>query len=113
MPVKIARSAPRPSFGLPELLVAIHISRQSCCKARKARIFTPVRESSGESRLKSYTAGPFSLPSQSKACWRGGQHALRSQYSTWIRRFSDDGADCPKVSTKAVVLDILRRPTCA
>jgi hypothetical protein len=29
MPVKIARSAPRPSFGLPELLVAIHTSRQS------------------------------------------------------------------------------------
>ena len=52
MPVKIARSAPRPSFGLPELLVAIHTSRQSCCKAAKARIFTPVRESSGESRLK-------------------------------------------------------------
>src|SRR6266436_257844 len=50
MPVKIARSAPRPSFGLPELLVAIHTSRQSCCKAGKARIFTPVRESSGESR---------------------------------------------------------------
>ena len=49
MPVKIARSAPRPSFGLPELLVAIHTSRQSCCKAGKARIFTPVRESSGES----------------------------------------------------------------
>jgi hypothetical protein len=36
MPVKIARSAPRPSFWLPELL---------------ARIFTPVRESSGESWL--------------------------------------------------------------
>ena len=52
MPVKIARSAPRPSFGLPELLVAIHTSRQSCCKAGKARIFTPVRESSGESRLR-------------------------------------------------------------
>ena len=33
MPVKIARSAPRPSFRLPELLVAIHTSRQSCCKA--------------------------------------------------------------------------------
>ena len=44
MPVKIARSTPRPSFGLPELLVAIHTSRQSCCKAGKARIFTPVRE---------------------------------------------------------------------
>ena len=51
MPVKIARSAPRPSFGLPAPLVAIHTSRQSCCKAAKARIFTPVRESSGESRL--------------------------------------------------------------
>jgi hypothetical protein len=49
--VKIARSAPRPSFGLPELLVAIHTSRQSCCKAGKGRIFTPVRESSGESRF--------------------------------------------------------------
>ena len=27
MPPKIARSTPRPSFGLPELLVAIHIPR--------------------------------------------------------------------------------------
>jgi hypothetical protein len=51
MPVKIARSTPRPSFGLPEPLVGIHTSRQSCCKAAKARIFTPVRESSGESRI--------------------------------------------------------------
>jgi hypothetical protein len=51
MPVKIARSAPRPSFGLPELLVSIHSSRKSCCKVGKARIFTPVPESSGESRL--------------------------------------------------------------
>jgi hypothetical protein len=55
MPVKIARSAPRPLFGLPELLVAIHTSRQSCCQAGKARIFTPVREASGESR----NNGPF------------------------------------------------------
>ena len=38
MPVKIARSAPRPSLGLPELLVAIHTSQQPCCKAGKARI---------------------------------------------------------------------------
>jgi hypothetical protein len=51
MPVKIARSTPRPSFGLPELLVAIHTSRQSCCKAGKARIFALVWESSGESRF--------------------------------------------------------------
>ena len=51
MPVKVARSAPRPAFELLELLVAIHTSRQSCYEAGKARIFTPVRESSGESRL--------------------------------------------------------------
>jgi hypothetical protein len=44
MPVKIARSAPRPSFGLLELLLAIHTSRQSCCKAGKARIFALVLE---------------------------------------------------------------------
>ena len=52
MPVKIARSAPRPSFGLPELLVAIHTSRQSCSKAGKGRIFALVCESSGESRFR-------------------------------------------------------------
>jgi hypothetical protein len=34
-----------------ELLVAIHTSRQYCHKAGEAGIFTPVRESSGESRL--------------------------------------------------------------
>jgi len=51
MPGKMARSDPRPAFGLPGLLVAIHTSRQSCCKAGKVRIFTPVRESSGESRF--------------------------------------------------------------
>ena len=49
MPVKIARPTPRPSFGLPELLVAIHTSRQSCSKAGKARIFALVWES-GEFR---------------------------------------------------------------
>ena len=54
MPAKMARSAPRPSFGLPELLVAGHISRQSCRKAGKARIFALVCGSSGESRLKSF-----------------------------------------------------------
>jgi hypothetical protein len=51
MPVKIARSAPRPSFGLPELLVAIHTSRQSCSKAGKARKFALVWESSGNPGL--------------------------------------------------------------
>ena len=46
MPAKIARSAPRPPFGLPEVSVAVRTSRLSCRKAGKARIFTPVRESS-------------------------------------------------------------------
>jgi hypothetical protein len=57
MPVKIARSTPRLAFGLPEVLVAVSTSRLSCCKAGKARIFTPVRESSGESRSKENGAG--------------------------------------------------------
>ena len=52
MPGKMARSDPRPSFGLPELLVAIHTSRQSCSKVGKAQIFALVWESSGESRLR-------------------------------------------------------------
>ena len=51
MPGKMARSDPRPAFGLPELLVAIHTSRQSCSKAGKARRFALVCESSGESRI--------------------------------------------------------------
>src|SRR5262249_61685897 len=49
MPVKIARSSPRPSFGLPELLVAIHTS---CSKAGQARIFALVCGSSEESRAR-------------------------------------------------------------
>src|SRR4029077_3993203 len=44
MPGKIARSAPRPPFGLPDALVAVLTSRLSCRKAGKARIFTPDRE---------------------------------------------------------------------
>jgi hypothetical protein len=43
-------------FGLPELLVAIHTSRQSCSMAGKARIFALVWESSGESRFKGLAA---------------------------------------------------------
>ena len=44
MPAKMARSAPRPPFGLPKVMVAVRTSRLSCWKAGKARIFTPVRE---------------------------------------------------------------------
>jgi Transposase DDE domain group 1 len=49
MPGKMARSAPRPPIGLPE--VAVRTSCLSSREAGKALIFTPVRESSGESRV--------------------------------------------------------------
>src|SRR5271169_2575370 len=49
---KTARSAPGTPCGLPEVLVAVSTARQSCVKNGKARLFTPVREPSGESRLK-------------------------------------------------------------
>src|SRR6266516_1961247 len=52
MPQKIAGSAPRPPFGPPEVTVAVRTSLLSCRKAGKPRISSPVRESSGESRLK-------------------------------------------------------------
>jgi chitodextrinase len=50
MPVKIARSTPRPSFGLRELLVASHISRLASRDAAKSLLSTLVSESSGECR---------------------------------------------------------------
>jgi hypothetical protein len=53
MPGKMARSAPRPPFWLPDALVTVLTSRLSCRKAGNTRIFTPDRESSGESRLMS------------------------------------------------------------
>jgi hypothetical protein len=37
MPRKMARSDPRPSFGLPEVLVAVSTSRLSCKRAGKTR----------------------------------------------------------------------------
>src|SRR5215510_1862806 len=52
MRVKIARSTPRPSFGLRELLVASHISRLASRDAAKSLLSTLVSESSGECRLK-------------------------------------------------------------
>jgi hypothetical protein len=52
MPGKMARSALRPPFGLPDAPVAVRTSLLSCRKAGKARIFTPVWDSSGESRFK-------------------------------------------------------------
>ena len=52
MPGKMARSDPRPSFGLPAVLVAVGTSRLSCKRAGKTRTLMPVWDSSGESRLK-------------------------------------------------------------
>ena len=51
MPERMARSDPRPPFGLPEMPVASGTSRLSCGKPRESRVFTPIRESSGKSRL--------------------------------------------------------------
>jgi hypothetical protein len=42
LPVKTARSTPRPSFGLPELLVASHISRLAFRDAAKSLLSTLV-----------------------------------------------------------------------
>jgi hypothetical protein len=50
MPAKIATSASRPSFGLPELTVAVRTSLLSCGKAEKPRKSSPGWEPSGESR---------------------------------------------------------------
>src|ERR1019366_3862864 len=54
MPAKMARSAPRPPFGPPEVTVAVRTSLLSCRKAGKPRTSAPIRESSGESRLKGF-----------------------------------------------------------
>ena len=56
MPAKMSRSAPRPPFRLREVSIAVRTLRLSCRKAGKAPIFTPVRESSGESRLEAKRA---------------------------------------------------------
>jgi hypothetical protein len=52
MPGKMARSEPRPSVRLPEVLIAVSTSRLSCKRAGKTRTLMPVWDSSGESRLK-------------------------------------------------------------
>jgi hypothetical protein len=51
MPGKMARSDPRPSVRVTEVLVAVSTSRLSCKRAGKTRTLMPVWDSSGESRL--------------------------------------------------------------
>ena len=53
MPAKMARSAPRPSSRLPERPVMRRQLASVLWQGRKMPILSPVRESSGESRLRS------------------------------------------------------------
>src|SRR5262249_22215459 len=80
MPVKIARSTPRPSFGLRELLVASHISRLASRDAAKSLLSTSVSESSGECRLTStnpvITVTSTNVSSIDRATWMIGPHDL-------------------------------------
>ena len=83
MPGKIAKSGPRPAFGLPEALAAVHTSRLSCGKAGKTRIYTPIRASFGESQLNFYNddhsiIGGSTLTSNiTGGCY--GNHSARSR----------------------------------
>jgi hypothetical protein len=83
MPAKTATSASRPPFGLPELTVAVRTSLLSCRKARKTRVFTPLREPSEESRMKLISAilAVFSVAlvlAATTAAHAGSAHPLKS-----------------------------------
>ena len=52
MPARMTRSAPQSPFELPEVRAVVRATRLSCQNAGKAQKFTPVRGSSGESRLR-------------------------------------------------------------
>ena len=51
MLAKMARSAPRPPFGVPRMTAIIRASKRFCQNAAKAQKSTTVRGSSGESRI--------------------------------------------------------------
>ena len=50
MPTEMARSAPRPPSGLPEVTVTVRMALLPCREPGKPPISKSVRESSGESR---------------------------------------------------------------
>ena len=52
MPRKMARSDPSTAVQVADVTASDRTARLSCWKAGKVRIFTSVRDSSGESRLK-------------------------------------------------------------
>ena len=55
MPAKMARSAPRSPFGLPEATAVVRAASLSCQNEGKAPKFSRNRESSGESRFNAPT----------------------------------------------------------
>ena len=84
---KMARSAPRPPFGPPVVLGAVRTSRLAYREGGKALIFTPVRESSGESQLRSCrksrsdaSASPKKLQVIIYLCSGGAAFVNRRQY---------------------------------
>jgi len=52
MPGRMTRSAPQSPFELPEVTAVVRATHLSCQNAGKAQKSTPVRGSSGESRIK-------------------------------------------------------------
>ena len=52
MPAKMSEISPTTTVPVAEVSIAVRTLRLSCRKAGKAPIFTPVRELSGESRIK-------------------------------------------------------------
>ena len=73
MPAKMARSAPRSPFGLPEATAVVRAASLSCQNEGKAPKFSRNRESSGESRF-TWTADPDKII----AAIRRGHQALDS-----------------------------------
>ena len=95
MPGKMARSAPRPPFGLPDAPVAVRTSRLSCGKAGKARISKPVPGSSGESRLMHRRA--------EKVYMRGGKSALQGALDLATCRLIHGNAPALKKSVRPLL----------
>ena len=94
MPAKMSRSAPRPPFRLREVSIAARTLRLSCRKAGKAPIFTPVRESSGESRLSCRSPHTSATPSGEATSVRrfcGVSEPSASRWWMTARRLRIDG----------------------
>ena len=70
MPAKMARSAPRSPFGLPEATAVVRAASLSCQNEGKAPKFSRNRESSGESRMKRYALSLGGEPPPTRSRWR-------------------------------------------